>query len=279
MGSGAPPRLIYGGIYAFSHGGHSLCENGEYVAELGAVPLPGRTWDPEVTAGKLGELPLEVAWDGERSPAAVFYARVLAPRLLSDEEEETSQSSSYTLGSQASQSIQEEDASDTDESDYSDEDEIDLEEEYPSDEDPSEGSDSDPSWHPSDSDESDYSESDEDEATPGSQASRSSRVSPSTQQSSGLTPTPSFSRPRTRAPPRPPAPAPVRGRASAPPRPPAPVQQSTKDKGPHRPTRPVLRGPAPRRPPPPSSPNTYNKHMMETTPPIKGNNNYNWPWL
>ncbi len=69
--------------------------------------------------------------------------------------------------------------SDTDESDYSDEDEeIDLEEEYPSDEDPSEGSDSDPSWHPSDSDESDYSESDEDEATPGSQASRSSRVSP-----------------------------------------------------------------------------------------------------
>ncbi|QCF49482.1 UNVERIFIED_ASMBLY: helicase-primase helicase subunit [human gammaherpesvirus 4] len=73
-------RLIYGGIYAFSHGGHSLCENGEYVAELGAVPLPGRTWDPEVTAGmELGELPLEVAWDGERSPAAVFYARVLAP--------------------------------------------------------------------------------------------------------------------------------------------------------------------------------------------------------
>lgn len=66
-------------------------------------------------------------------------------RLLSDEEEETSQSSSYTLGSQASQSIQEEDVSDTDESDYSDEDEeIDLEEEYPSDEDPSEGSDSDP---------------------------------------------------------------------------------------------------------------------------------------
>ncbi len=45
-------------------------ENGEYVAELGAVPLPGRTWDPEVTAGmELGELPLEVAWDGERSPA------------------------------------------------------------------------------------------------------------------------------------------------------------------------------------------------------------------
>ncbi len=71
-------RLIYGGIYAFSHGGHSLCENGEYVAELGAVPLPGRTWDPEVTAGmELGELPLEVAWDGERSPAATHLRRHL----------------------------------------------------------------------------------------------------------------------------------------------------------------------------------------------------------